>query len=146
MVKPLPPKAEPRKAPAIKGKNKQKTLFSFLCVIVAIYAIVITVITLGETILSSVLMLVIFGFIGAKNLMGRNLFKWEYAMVMAFSAFAIVANSVWTIPNMLDLIWYEGWNVIILIEPLIANFVFLALVILGYDLAFRNAQFKSWTR
>ena len=33
----------------------------------------------------------------------------------------------------------------VLVEPLIANFVFLALIILGYNLAFRNAPFKSWT-
>jgi hypothetical protein len=137
--------AKGAEAPAIKGKETQKTLFAFLCIIVAIYAIVITAITLGETILSGVLMLIIFGFTGGKNLMGRNLFKWEYAMVMAFSAYALIANSVWTIPNMLDLIWYEGWRWTILLEPLIANFVFLALILLGYNLAFRNAPFRSWT-
>ena len=137
--------ANAKKAPAIKGKDMQKTIFAILCIVVAIYAIVITMITLGATILSGVLMLIIFGFAGGKMLGGRNLFKWEYALIMAFSAYTILANSVWTIPLYLDLIWYDGWKETILLEPLIANFVFLALIILGYDLAFRNAPFKSWT-
>jgi len=77
--------------------------------------------------------------------MGRNLFKWEYTLIIVFSVYSIIANSVWTIPNMLDLIWYDGWRETILLEPLIANFVFLAIAILGYDLAYRNAPFKSWT-
>ena len=101
--------ANAKKAPAIKGKDMQKTIFAILCIVVAIYAIVITMITLGATILSGVLMLIIFGFAGGKILGERNLFKWEYALVMAFSAYTILANSVWTIPLYLDLIWYDGW-------------------------------------
>jgi hypothetical protein len=134
-----------KKAPSIKGKNSQQLAFGVLCVIVAIYAIVIAVITLGETILSSVLLLVIFGFLGGKILFGVNLFKWEYGLIMAFSGYSIIANSVWTIPYYLDLIWYEGWKETILLEPLIANCVFLAIIIIGYSLAFRNSPFKSWT-
>ena len=138
-------KANAKKAPAIKGKEIQKTIFAVLCIVVAIYAIVITAIVGVSVILSGVLMLIIFGITGMKMLGGRNLFKWEYGLVMGFSAYTLLANSVWTIPVYLDLIWYDGWKETILLEPLIANFVFLALIILGYDLAFRNAPFKSWT-
>jgi len=138
-------KAGAKKAPAIKGKDTQKSIFSILCIVVGIYAIVITAIVGVSIIMSGVLMLIIFGFTGVKMFMGRNLFKWEYGMVMGFSAYALIANSVWTIPYYLDLIWYDGWKETILLEPLIANFVFLALIILGYNLAFKNAPFKSWT-
>lgn len=145
MKKPLLQRGQASKAPAIKGKGTQKLLFNILCILVAIYAIVAGVLNFPYLIALYTLLLVTFGFMGAKSLMGRSLFKWEYTLIMALSASAILFNSVWTIPNMLDLVWYEGWRATILIEPLIANFVFLALIILGYDLAFRNSPFKSWT-
>ncbi len=141
MKKPLPAKA----APAIQGKATQKNFFAFLCMLVALYAVVAAVLNFPFLIALYTLLLVTFGFFGARMLMGRNLFKWEYAIIMALSASAILFNSVWTIPNMLDLIWYEDWMWTILLEPLIANFIFLAIILLGYDLAFRNSPFKSWT-
>jgi len=137
-------KAEAKKAPEIKGKDTQKFVFAILCVVVVIYALVITIITQGWTAPSAALMFIIFGLAGGKLLMGRNLFKWEYTLPLVFSVYAIIANSVWTIPYYFDLI-YDGWAQTILLEPIIANIVFLVIAGLCYDLAFRNAPFKSWT-
>ena len=144
MGKLLLSKAEAKKAPPIRGKDTQKTLFAILCVLAVIYAFVITVITQGWTAPSAALMFIIFGLPAFKLFTKRNLFKWEYALPMLFSVYAIIANSVWTIPYYYDLI-YEGWRETILLEPIIANIVFLVIAVLCYDLAFRNAPFKSWT-
>ncbi len=138
-------KAEAKKAPEIKGKDGRKLMLAGLCLLVVVYAVVMTIITLGYTAASAALMFIIFGLVGVKLLLKKNLFKWEYTLALAFSVYSIIANSIWTIPWYLDLIWYDGWNSTILLEPLIANFVFLAIAILCYDLAFRNAPFKSWT-
>jgi len=145
MGKLLLSKSERKKAPEIKGKEGQKLLLAILCIVVAIYAVVNTVINGGSTAASMALLLIIFGFVGAKLLMKVNLFKWEYGLALFFSIFAIIGNSVWTIPNMFDLIYDYGYRSTILIEPLIANFVFLFIAILCYNIAFRNAPFKSWT-
>lgn len=138
-------KAEARKAPEIKGKDERKMLLAILCVVVVIYAIVITVITLGYTAGSAALMFIVYGLAGGKLLAKRNLFKWEYTLALVFAVYSILANSIWTIPTYLDLIWYDGWNSTILLEPIIANIVFLVIAVLCYDLAFRDAPFKSWT-
>jgi hypothetical protein len=138
-------KANAKKAPPIKGKGTQKTVFGLLCVLVAIYAIVMVAIIGVNVIASGVLLFIIFGLLGGRILLGTNLFKWEFGLIMAFSVYSIIGNSVWTIPSYLDLIWDYGWQETILLEPIIANFVFLAIIILGYSLAFRNSPFKSWT-
>ena len=138
-------KAEAKKAPEITGKDTQKMLLAILCVVVVIYAFVITVITQGWTAPSAALMFIIYGLAGFKLLTKRNLFKWEYTLPLIFSVYAIIGNSICTIPAYLDLIWYDGWRETILLEPLIANVVFLIIAVLCYDLAFRDAPFKSWT-
>jgi hypothetical protein len=138
-------KAEAAKAPAIKGKDGRIFLLSILCVLVVLYAIVITVITGGYTAASAALMFIIYGLVGFKLLAKRNLFKWEYTLAMVFSIYSILANSILTIPYYLDLIWYDSWAATILLEPLIANVVFLVIAVISYDIAFRNAPFKSWT-
>lgn len=138
-------KEDARKAPEIKGKDGRKLLLAVLCIVVVIYAIVITVITLGYTAGSAALMFIVYGLVGAKLLAKRNLFKWEYTLTMVFSVYGILANSIWTIPTYIDLVWYDGWYSTILLEPIIANIVFLVIAVLSYDLAFRNAPFKSWT-
>ena len=133
-----------KKAPPIKNKGSQQLAFGVLCIIVAIYAIVMVAITGIYALLSGVLLVIIFGFLGGKLLLGVNLFKWEYGMIMAFSAYSIIGNSFWKIPYYFELIYDYGWQETILLEPFIANFVFLTIMIIGYSLAFRNSPFKSW--
>ncbi|MBU0899178.1 MAG: hypothetical protein ABIH55_02140 [Nanoarchaeota archaeon] len=136
-------KAEAKKAPEIKGKNGQKTLLAILCIVAVIYAIVGTVLSQGETLLSAVLIFIIFGLFGGQLLVKRNIFKWQYTLLLIFSVWVILANSFWTIPYMFDLI-YEGWMPTILLEPLIANFGFLAIAVLCYNIALRGVPINKW--
>ncbi|MHA2063829.1 MAG: hypothetical protein ACXABY_05520 [Candidatus Thorarchaeota archaeon] len=144
MVKMFISKEEAKKAPEIKGRGAEKMVLAILSIVAILYAVASAVITLGYTVTQAALIFIIFGIPLVKKATGKNSFKWEYALMLGFSVYAMIGNLVWSIPVYLDLIG-SGWAVTILLEPVIAIIAFGIIAVICYDLAFRSGTFKSWT-